>query len=99
MQTIDNRKNNPSASSYTTKLMSGGIEAIGAKLNEETAELIEAAGESGDDARQHLVHEAADLFYHLMVLLGFCDVTLQDVESELARRFGTSGLDEKASRK
>ena len=99
MQTIEDRKNNPSTRSYTTKLMGGGTEAIGAKVIEEAAELVEAAGKSGAEGRDHLIHEAADLVYHVFVLLGYRDVSLREVESELARRFTTSGLDEKASRK
>ena len=79
--------------------MAGGIEAIGAKVVEEAAELVEAAGESGSGGRDHLIHETADLVYHVFVLLGYRDVSLREVESELTRRFGTSGLDEKASRK
>jgi phosphoribosyl-ATP pyrophosphohydrolase len=46
-----------------------------------------------------LIREAADLLYHLFVLLGHQEIPLSDLENELARRFGTSGLDEKASRK
>ena len=52
----------------------------------------------GDAGRAHLTHEAADLIYHLFVMLAARDVALDDVEAELARRFGVSGLDEKASR-
>ena len=63
MQTIEDRKNNPSARSYTTKLMAGGTEAIGAKVIEEAAELVEAAGKSGAEGRDHLIHEAADLAF------------------------------------
>jgi phosphoribosyl-ATP pyrophosphohydrolase len=44
------------------------------------------------------VHEAADLIYHLFVMLGHRDIPLAELESELARRFGISGLDEKAAR-
>ena len=49
-------------------------------------------------AEAHLIHEAADLVYHLFVMLGFRDIKLAEVEAELARRFGISGLDEKAVR-
>ena len=71
---------------------------MGDKIMEEAAELVEAAGEEGSEGREHVIHEAADLVYHLFVLLGYRDVGLQDVEAELARRFGTSGLAEKESR-
>jgi phosphoribosyl-ATP pyrophosphohydrolase len=99
MDTIEDRKLHPSEKSYTSKLLSGGVPAIGAKITEEAAEVVEAAGESGDEGRQHVVREAADLMYHLLVLLSHRDTGLADVETELARRFGMSGLEEKASRK
>lgn len=84
--------------SYTTALLTGGVEKIGAKIVEEAAEVVEAAAEPGPAGRAHLIHEAGDLVYHLLVLLRFADVEWQDVEAELARRFGVSGLDEKAAR-
>jgi len=98
MATIVDRKKNPSASSYTAKLMAGGIDAIGVKVMEEAAEAVEAAREAGPEGRAHLVHEAADLIYHLFVLLGFREIPLAEVEAELSSRFGVSGLDEKAAR-
>lgn len=102
MQTIQDRKANPPERSYTTKLFEGGVPKIGEKIVEEAAEVVEAAAEaesdSGAEGHQHLVHEAADLIYHLFVMLGHCDVQLSEVETELARRFGISGLDEKESR-
>ena len=98
MATLEERKRQPSARSYTNTLLSDGLEKIAAKLREETAEVIEAAGEPGAAGRGHVVHEAADVLYHLFVLLTFCDVSLADVAAELARRSGRSGLDEKASR-
>jgi phosphoribosyl-ATP pyrophosphohydrolase len=79
-------------------LFRGGLEKIGEKIVEEAAEVVEAARETGDDGRNHLIYEAADLVYHLFVLLGFREIRLAEVEAELARRFGISGLDEKASR-
>lgn len=98
MAVIDDRKRNPPAKSYTTTLFAGGIEKIGEKIREEADEVIEAAGEPGDDGRSHLIREAGDLIYHLFVMLGFREVKLAEVEAELASRFGISGLDEKASR-
>ena len=100
MATIEDRKASPSARSYTTSLLAGGVERIGAKITEEATEVVQAARAAQDDkGRSHLTHEAADLIYHLLVMLGYCEVTLRDVEAELARRFGISGLDEKAARK
>ena len=100
METIEDRKRNPPARSYTTTLLQGGVDRIGCKVMEEAAEVVRAARKAGDsgDARGHLVCEAADVLYHLFVLLGYCDVRLNEVEVELARRFGTSGLDEKTAR-
>lgn len=87
------------AKSYTASLLAGGVSKIGAKVAEEAQEVIEAAGEAGEEGRQHLVREAADLLYHLFVLMAHRDVSLAEVEAELSRRSGVSGLDEKASRK
>ncbi len=84
--------------SYTCKLLAAGIDRIGGKIIEEAAELVEAAGEVGAEARAHLIYEAGDLIYHLLVLLRQQQIELSEVESELARRFGVSGLAEKASR-
>ena len=98
MAVFEDRKAHPSEKSYTHRLLLGGVAKIGEKITEEAAEVIEAAGEPGEEGRQHLVREAADLVYHLFVMLAHREVGLTDVEAELARRFGISGLDEKASR-
>jgi phosphoribosyl-ATP pyrophosphohydrolase len=98
MRTLRERAASRPAGSYTTKLMEGGAEKIGAKIFEEAAELIEAAGESGQAGRDHFVHEAGDLIYHTLVLLAWKGVDLDEVAAELGRREGTSGLVEKASR-
>ena len=98
-QTIAARKAaGATTESYTAKLLAGGIAKIGPKITEEAAETVEAAGEPGEDGRLHTVCEAADLIYHLLVLLAAREVQLSEVEAELARRFGMSGLEEKASR-
>jgi phosphoribosyl-ATP pyrophosphohydrolase len=98
MATILDRKANPSEKSYTTKLLVGGVEKIGRKITEEAAEVVEAADETGEPGRAHFVYECADLMYHLFVMMAHRDVPLADVETELARRFGISGLAEKAAR-
>lgn len=85
-------------SSYVAKLMNGGTAAICAKIIEEAAEVVEASDESGDSGRDNLVREVADLVFHTAVLLGYRDIGWDAVEAELGRRFGTSGLVEKASR-
>jgi phosphoribosyl-ATP pyrophosphohydrolase len=94
MAVVEDRKANPPAKSYTTTLFAGGVAKIGEKITEEAAEVVEAAGEAGEEGRSHLIREASDLF----VMLGYRDVRLTEVEAELAKRFGISGLDEKASR-
>jgi phosphoribosyl-ATP pyrophosphohydrolase len=98
MATIEDRRANPPAKSYTTTLFAGGVPKIGAKITEEAAEVVEAAGEPDEAGRQHLIREAGDLIYHLFVMLAHRGVKLAEVEAELARRSGVSGLDEKASR-
>jgi len=98
MAVIEDRKANPPAKSYTTALFAGGVPKIGEKIREEAEEVVEAAGEPGEEGRGHLIREAADLIYHLFVMLGHRDVQLAEVEAELAKRSGISGLDEKASR-
>jgi phosphoribosyl-ATP pyrophosphohydrolase len=98
MAVIQDRKAELPEHSYTTSLFRGGVDRIAAKLREETEELVEAAGVDGADGRQHLVREAADLLYHVLVMLGHRGVGLEEVEAELARRFGVSGLAEKAAR-
>jgi phosphoribosyl-ATP pyrophosphohydrolase len=80
------------AGSYVTRLLDGGEPAIAAKIREEAAELCAAA--RGTES----VHEAADVLFHVLVLLGVRGVEFGAVCAELERRFGTSGLAEKAAR-
>ena len=98
-KTILSRKDAAADKSYTAQLLAGGVEKIGLKVVEEAAELVEAAGEEGDEGRRHTIAEAGDLVYHTLVLLAARGVRLEEVEAELARRTGVSGLAEKASRK
>ncbi len=81
--------------SYTRQLLDGGPERCAKKLGEEAAETV-IAGVSQDDAA--LTREAADLLYHLLVLLEVRNVPLDDVLAELETRMGQSGLAEKAAR-
>jgi len=82
-------------SSWTAKLLSQGPEKCAEKFGEEAIEaIIEAV--KGDTER--LTSEAADVLYHLLVMLTACDVSLDDVMAELAARQGTSGIAEKAAR-
>lgn len=98
MTVLEDRKLNPPPNSYTARLYGGGDAKIGSKIAEEAHELVEAAGETGEQGRRHIVYEASDLIYHVLVLLAHHDIRLEDLETEIARRFGQSGLDEKASR-
>lgn len=93
---IASRKTADTDRSYTSKLFAGGVAKIGLKITEEAGELVEAAANESDE---RVVSEAADLFYHAIVLLAHRDLTLSQVETTLAGRFGVSGLEEKASRK
>lgn len=81
--------------SYVAKLNARGVPYIARKLSEESTETVVAAL-TGD--AQDLTAEAADLIFHLLVLLAAKDVALADVLAELERREGTSGLAEKAAR-
>ncbi len=81
--------------SYTARLLASGTDKCAKKFGEEAIELILAAAE-GD--RAHLTAEAADVLYHLLVVLRDGGVRLEDVMAELAGRFEQSGLEEKASR-
>jgi phosphoribosyl-ATP pyrophosphohydrolase len=94
-QVILDRRNSPPDSSYTASLMQKGIDKILKKLGEEATEVV-IAGKGG--VREEVVYETADLFYHTLVLLGYQDIPLEEVYDELRRRFGVSGIAEKASR-
>ena len=93
-ETLEARKQASPEDSYVARLYAGGLEAILAKIREEAQETVEAAG--GEP--EHLVHEVADLWFHCLVLLAFRDLGPAAVLDELERRFGTSGLVEKAQR-
>ena len=94
--TIAARRGADPESSYVAKLTARGVPKIAQKLGEEAVESVIAA--MGDD-RGELVGEAADLLFHLMVLLAAKGIPLDEVLAELDRREGTSGIAEKASRK
>jgi phosphoribosyl-ATP pyrophosphohydrolase len=93
--TIEARKGADPDGSWTATLLAKGPEKCAEKFGEEAVEaIIEAV--KGDRAR--LTSEAADVLFHLLVMLAARDVTLEDVLAELARREGQSGIEEKASR-
>jgi phosphoribosyl-ATP pyrophosphohydrolase len=82
--------------SYTRKLIDRGVVHCAKKLGEEA---VEAAIAAVSEDRDRMTTEAADLLYHLLVVLHMRDVSLAEVEAELAARTRQSGLDEKAARK
>jgi phosphoribosyl-ATP pyrophosphohydrolase len=83
--TIEDRKANPKAGSYTNSLLEAGEDEILKKIGEEAMEVIIAAKSQGDE---RIISELADLVYHCMVLLAQRDLTLGDVGAELKRRHG-----------
>ena len=93
--TVEARKGADPDTSWTAKLLAKGPEKCAEKFGEEAVEaIIEAV--KGDRAK--LTSEAADVLYHLLVMLAARDVTLAEVLAELERREGTSGIEEKARR-
>jgi phosphoribosyl-ATP pyrophosphohydrolase len=93
---LEARKGSPPESSYTASLYAGGVDAILKKIGEEAAEVI-IAGKAGE--RDAIIHETADLWFHTLVLLASAGLAPADILAELKRRFGRSGLEEKAARK
>jgi phosphoribosyl-ATP pyrophosphohydrolase len=94
-ETIETRRGVSPKDSWTAALLSRGPEKCAEKFGEEAIEaIIEAV--KGD--RDKLIREAADVLYHLLVMLTAREVTLGDVLAELERREGRSGIAEKASR-
>lgn len=94
-QVILDRKACPAESSYTASLMQKGIDKILKKVGEEATEVVIAAK---GGKRDEIVYETTDLVFHLLVMLGYHDIPPEDIYNELRRRFGTSGIEEKASR-
>jgi phosphoribosyl-ATP pyrophosphohydrolase len=94
--TIAARKSADPDTSWTAKLLSKGPEKCAEKFGEEAVEAIIAAVKND---RKNLTYEAADVIYHLLVMLAARDVPLEDVLAELERREGQSGVAEKAARK
>ncbi len=95
-ETIKQRKNVSPEKSYVASLYAKGLDKILEKVKEESFELIEA---SKSEKREEIIHEMADLLFHAFVLLGQKDISLHEIISELKRRSGVSGIEEKASRK
>lgn len=93
--TIEARKGSDPETSWTAKLLAKGPEKCAEKFGEEAVEAIIAAAKND---RENLTYEAADVLYHLLVMLAARDIPLAEVLAELERREGTSGIAEKASR-
>jgi phosphoribosyl-ATP pyrophosphohydrolase len=94
--TLESRKNAAPDSSYVASLYDKGLDEILKKIGEEATEVVIAA-KSGE--KTAIIHETADLWFHTLVMLAQQGLSPDDILSELARRFGLSGLEEKASRK
>ncbi|MEO1889593.1 MAG: phosphoribosyl-ATP diphosphatase [Cycloclasticus sp.] len=92
---LQQRKQEDASTSYVASLYDKGLDTILKKIGEEATETIIAA-KSGD--KEQIIYEMADLWFHSLVLLAQQDLSADDVLRELERRFGLSGLDEKASR-
>jgi len=94
-QVLEERKKAEPDSSYVAKLYARGLDAILKKIGEEATETV-MAGKDGDVDK--IVYETADLWFHTLVLLAHKGLGPADVLAELERRFGLSGLEEKAQR-
>ncbi len=94
-QSIAERRTGDPSASYVAKMAHKGRAALAKKVGEEAVELALAAVEND---RAHSVAEAADLVFHMLMLLADMDVSLDDVARELERREGRSGIEEKNSR-
>lgn len=94
-QILEQRKQEPADKSYTASLYAKGIDSILKKVGEEATETVIAA-KNGD--KQQIIYETADLWFHCMVMLAHQGLHPDDVLQELQRRFGLSGLEEKAQR-
>lgn len=97
-EVLESRKGAVADDSYVASLYEKGLDKILEKVAEESGETIEAARESGVKGSDHLIYEVADLWFHCMVLLSHKGLSHEQVLTELGRRFGLSGLEEKASR-
>ena len=95
MAVLASRKDADPDSSYVAGLYANGLDSILKKIGEESVETIIAA-KSGDS--QQIIHETADLWFHCLVMLAQQNIDARLVLEELERRFGVSGIDEKAAR-
>ena len=96
VKVLELRKGADPATSYVASLYDKGLDSILKKIGEESAETIIAA-KTGD--KEQIVYETADLWFHCLVLLAQQNIDARRVLEELERRFGLSGIDEKAARR
>ncbi|MCK5918513.1 MAG: phosphoribosyl-ATP diphosphatase [Cocleimonas sp.] len=97
---LESRKSAAPDSSYVAKLYHKGLDQILKKVGEEATEVVMAAKDASVDGKtDKIVYEVADLWFHTLILLAQQGLHPDDVLKELERRFGTSGLVEKANRK
>ncbi|ASF45817.1 phosphoribosyl-ATP diphosphatase [Methylovulum psychrotolerans] len=94
-QVLEDRKQQTADKSYVASLYAKGLDTILKKIGEEATETVIAA-KNGD--KQQIIYETADLWFHCLVLLAAQGLHPDDVLAELQRRFGLSGLEEKARR-
>ena len=94
-EVLEQRKQAEPDSSYVAKLYSKGLDSILKKIGEEATETVMAAK---DGNKEQIIYETADLWFHTLVLLAQQDLHPDQVLAELDRRFGLSGLEEKANR-
>lgn len=94
-EVLEQRKGGDPDSSYVAKLYAKGLDSILKKIGEEATETVMAAKDGQADK---IIYETADLWFHCMVLLAHQGLRPEQVLAELQRRFGLSGLEEKASR-
>ena len=94
-QVLEDRKSANAEKSYVASLYTKGIDEILKKIGEESAEVIMAAK---DDSSEKIIYEVADPWFHTLVLLRHKDIEIDKIQQELSRRFGLSGVEEKANR-
>ncbi len=94
-QVLEDRKSAKADESYVSSLYAKGLDEILKKIGEESAEVIMAAKDGDQDK---IIYEVADLWFHTLVLLRHKDIEIDKIQDELSKRFGLSGLEEKANR-
>ena len=92
---LQNRKTENYKDSYVSSLYSKGNQHICDKITEEACELVDAT----EDSKAQVIHETADLLFHVLVLLASHDIKYATILDELTKRFGISGIEEKNNRK